>query len=211
MIEHLKKKYINWRYPIPVISAREICPKHQKVIVDYFPPESGGISGDEALFIAALVQKMQPMRILEIGTFLGRTTRLLVANSGCMVHTLDLGEDKTTKLPASNLALINKNRVGEAVKGSPFIEQHLGDSATYDFKKIGFADLFFIDGSHTYEYVKNDTEKCMAIALKKPKSIFLWHDVGPGCPGVQRYIWKLRKKGYDIKRIKNTSLGYLKL
>ena len=49
------------------------------------------------------------------------------------------------------------------------IVQHLGDSASYDFGKFsseGQIEFCFIDGGHSYEIVKNDTEKVFPLMKK---------------------------------------------
>ena len=51
-----------------------------------------------------------------------------------------------------------------------------GDSTSYDFSQLNKKfDVIFIDGDHTYKYVKNDTEKVFK-HLVKENSIVVWHD-----------------------------------
>jgi hypothetical protein len=68
--------------------------------------------------------------------------------------------------------------------------------------------FFFIDGSHTYEYCKNDSEKCFERC--KGKGVFFWHDVNNLHPGVTRFANVWHKMGRDIRRVKDTDLGYWK-
>jgi len=53
-------------------------------------------------------------------------------------------------------------------------------------------DLNFIDGSHAYSYVKNDTEK--ALRMLKNGGLILWHDYryrNLETSGVRRYLNEL--------------------
>ena len=65
----------------------------------------------------------------------------------------------------------------------------------------------FIDGSHTYEYVKNDTEKCLRIA--GDGATLVWHDCDRTHPGVVRYLCELKDAGHDVVRIRRTPIAVL--
>jgi hypothetical protein len=168
--------------------------------------------------LAAILMAEAPREVLEIGTYMGHTTRLMAENleSG-VIHTVDLPEtftpetDPNTGLPKDDYHLIAHRRVGREYKGQPCesrIRQHFGDSATWDFRQAGTPTFFFIDGSHTYEYCTSDTEKSLAIA--PPSSVFLWHDVDVAHEGVIRSLVGFRKQGKDIRRIRGTALAYWK-
>jgi hypothetical protein len=64
-------------------------------------------------------------------------------------------------------------------------------------------DFVFVDGDHSYEYVKNDTEK--AFELLAPDGAIAWHDFAGKSEGVVRY---LRELALDkpLMRIRNTCL-----
>ena len=66
------------------------------------------------------------------------------------------------------------------------IERLLGDSATFDYSPYeGSIDLVYIDGSHSYSYVKNDTEAAMG--MLSPRGTIIWDDF-PGYAGVYAYL-----------------------
>jgi hypothetical protein len=121
------------------------------------------------------------------------------------------GVETKTMPPKDDFHLIERRIVGREFKGLPIeakIKQHFGDTAVMDFSKLGNAAFFFIDGSHTYEYCKNDSEKCFALCLGK--GVFLWHDCDHSHSGVIRFISEWRAAGRDIVRIEETSLAYWK-
>jgi hypothetical protein len=52
-----------------------------------------------------------------------------------------------------------------------------GDSAAFDFSPFhGAIDFFFIDGAHSYEYVRSDTLN--ALRCCHAGSVIAWHDFG---------------------------------
>lgn len=174
---------------------------------------------DQAITLLSILIKEQPKEVLEIGTFKGHTTYLMALNlKNSIIHTIDLPEDfdssndTNIEIPKDDFHLIKNRIVGREYKNKQYsskIIQHYGDTANWDFNKAGEANFFFIDGSHTYEYCKNDTEKAMKLC--KNKGTFLWHDCDYGHPGVVKFISEFRKKGHDVVRIQNTPLAYLKL
>lgn len=67
------------------------------------------------------------------------------------------------------------------------------DTARYDFRVLPRFDLVFIDGCHTYQGVKNDTEK--ALECLRDNGMLIWHDFHPIekslWPGVRDYLNEL--------------------
>ena len=118
--------------------------------------------------LLALLIDRNPQCVLEIGTFNGNTTRLMALNlPGTVFHTVDLPEDynaasDSEKIQKDDFHLIARRKVGSAFHADPSITnvvQHFGDTASWDFRPAAEAAFFFIDGSHTYEYIRNDTRK----------------------------------------------------
>lgn len=83
------------------------------------------------------------------------------------------------------------------------IEQILRDSASFDHKRFdGKIDFVFIDGSHTYEYVKNDTLK--AFDMINDSGLILWHDYAENSFGVPKFLSEL-SSNHDLYNIIDTS------
>jgi hypothetical protein len=84
-----------------------------------------------------------------------------------------------------------------------------GDTAVFDFSPFkGKVDLFFIDGAHSYGYVRNDTLR--AFDCCKPGSVIAWHDYGKmGFNGVSRWLHELAREGKKIYRVPGGSLAYM--
>jgi hypothetical protein len=179
--------------------------------------EDGMLPSEQALALGALLVADQPRCVLEIGTYMGHTTRLMAENlPNAAIHTVDLPESHQADpsadapgMPKDDFHLIAKRVVGREFRGTPLegrITQHFADSATWDFRKAGSPDFFFIDGAHTYEYCKSDSEKCYELGTAP--ATFVWHDCDAIHPGVVRFVMEWRALGRDIRRISGTPLAY---
>jgi len=215
----------------PVIPVLKI----NSVPVDKFMPLShsktasaealdGNVSTLELLILNELILKNEPLKIFEIGTFNGRTSLNFALNSPpeAEVFTLDLPQELQEKteyaLDGAEKSFVRKSESGIKYKESGLQEkskivQLLGDSGNFDFSpyynKINF---MFIDGSHTYDYILNDS--CVALKLMKNKSgIIVWHDYNPGWPDVVRALNELYLKETfrGMTHIENTALVILNL
>lgn len=172
----------------------------------------GNVSFCELMIICSLIVSRDPKNILEIGTFDGNTTLQMALNASeeALIHTIDLPDgENETHLPIleEDMKFVHdkKKRLRKYV-GTPFekkIVQHFGDSTQYEFRKFGFVDFCFIDGGHSYECVRSDTEK--ALKVMSEKGVILWHDFDPNCPGV--YNWLLDfSKDHQLHHFESTSL-----
>ena len=204
---------------IPEITVGEILgdrrPRIEMPVIRY---EQGMLSSDQVMIILALAVAERPREVLEIGTFMGYTTRALAENlPEATIHTVDLpesyepGHDPNNGIPKDDFQLIERRVVGREYKGGPHesrIVQHFEDTARWDFRSAGSPTFFFIDGSHTYEYRRNDSEKCLALA--EEPAVFLWHDCDKWHPGIERFVMEWRALGRDVRRITGTPLAYWK-
>ncbi|MCO5061963.1 MAG: class I SAM-dependent methyltransferase [Kiritimatiellae bacterium] len=172
---------------IPVTEAKALFSAPPLVSVLEQDVADGNVSGYELLVISQLIADLKPKACFEIGTFDGRTTLNMAANAGtdCHVYTLDLPQeevDKTgLKIATGDEQFIKKESSGARFSGSPWaknITQLYGDSATFDFSPYeGKMDVVFVDGAHSYDYVKSDT--AVALRLLKPEGgLIMWHDYG---------------------------------
>lgn len=209
----LYREKVTRRSPIPAMTLDALVERETSVTVSDFEARDGNVSLYELLAISAIVRHRQPRVVLEIGTFDGNTTLQMAQNSpqGARIHTLDLppGSAAAAKLDPHDRPYIDDTAKAERrYERSPYADkvvQHLGDSATFDFGSLPRPEVAFIDGSHSYDYVKNDTEKVLRILA--PGGIILWHDYRPAWPGVIRYLDE-RSRDLDLARIDGTSLVY---
>jgi len=142
----------------------------------------GDVTRHCRLVLGAMCKLLECRSVFEIGTYLGQTTWLLAHNNpDARVFTLDL----------PTLDAVNHLRYevtgpeyfvawdrGARFLGTPEadrITQLFGDSATFDFSPYhGKMDLVFIDGSHSLNYVKSDTEA--AFSMLSDRGTIVWDD-----------------------------------
>ena len=204
---------------IPEVALDEILGDRKATVkLNVQKYEDGMLPVHEALVLLSILVAEHPKEVLEIGTFMGHTTRAMAENlASSIIHTVDLPPDFSALQgsnggpPKDDFHLIRRRVVGREFKGQAVeqrIKQHFGDTALMDFNEFGRPTFFFIDGSHTYEYCKQDSEKCFALC--GGAGTFLWHDCDPGHPGVVEFILEWRTLGRNIARIENTAVAYCK-
>ncbi|WP_221390139.1 O-methyltransferase [Dyadobacter sp. NIV53] len=175
----------------------------------------------ELKVISNLVKKLNPKTIFEIGTFQGRTTLNMALNTepDAKIITLDLPSsdlDSTQmKIEEGEIRYVKKESSGERFVGHPMaykINQVYGDSATFSFAEYeNSVDLAFIDGSHAYEYVLNDSRKILSIM--RTGGLIIWHDY-TNWQGVWSALNELYQTDYQFKNIRHiggTSIAILEV
>lgn len=185
---------------------------------------NGNVTLQELFSLNFLVAACAPKVLFEIGTFDGRTTLNLAANSpaNARIFTLDLPASDLNK---TKFAIEEYDRlyVQKPLSGARFqgrseggkITQLLGDSARFDFSPyFNSVDFVFVDGSHAYEYALNDSRIALQL-LRNQKGMIVWHDYGHVCwPGVVRALDQLSTNDPAFKNtrhIKDTTIACLRL
>jgi SAM-dependent methyltransferase len=171
----------------------------------------GNLEGDGAWFTPApsyasdivslclMCRILRPKTVFEIGTLTGYTALHFALNTeeGAQVYTLDLPKD-TPVAPRLKTDMADdfgirrhasaRSYCFENVPAASKIQTLFGDSAQFDFTPFfGKVDLFFIDGAHSFDYVRNDTLN--ALKCCHPGSVIAWHDFGRVVvDGVARWV-----------------------
>jgi len=203
---------------LPVVSIKNLCSPSGTRFRE-IEENDGNITPVELGVINAICATYKPEKIFEIGTFDGRTTLNMAVNTDAEIFTLDLPEGQETafetvaedipylKKPVSHIGRRFQSAAGDDLPSVNRITQLYGDSATFDYSPwLGAMGLVFVDGSHTYEYVINDTDAAFRL-LRPEGGIILWHDYGEWI-GVTKALNELRKKRpeLELRHIRGTSL-----
>ena len=192
---------------LPTVEISELVPEELPIQIREPVEADGNISLVEIAVISKLVKSRNPAAIFEIGTFDGRTTLNMAANSppDTRIYTLDLPSQSKTELPIDRgeEKYIDKDASGARFIGTDCeskITQLYGDSATFDFSPYhDTADMIFVDGAHSYEYVLHDSRRALKL-LRDGKGLILWHDYDK--------VWwigltqRLERTLYGTKRIR---------
>lgn len=209
------------RRPLPAVPPASLTDETLSVrVVEPFGVD-GNLTLLEMTILCLLVKKASPNLVFEIGTFDGRTALNLAVNTPqqCVIHTLDLPRSGASEtklaLASGDVPYTKMNIVGrrytekseEAFPEKRKIVQHVGDSATFDYTPFeGKADVVFVDGAHSYDYAKNDSQVAMRL-LKSEGGLIIWHDY-QSWEGVTRALDELQEKNphFTLRRLEGTSL-----
>jgi hypothetical protein len=150
--------------------------------------------------------------ILEIGTYLGTTTRELALQCpDRLVYTVDWWNPGAQHLSErQRKEMLRPDQVGIQARDLPNVLFHDGDSSQFSYtgKDIGFV---FIDGDHSSGGVLRDTDLAIGAfkAYRNPMTI-VWHDYGEGghWPSVTQ---ALDESPLSITHVMNTWIAYLDL
>ena len=148
----------------------------------------------ELLWLAEQASKHS--RIVEIGSYLGRSTRALADNTPGFVIAIDDWEgprDVEEKLKSEALYDSFRDNLDELVTIGiviPFRAKHESEIMGYGYpaylSKNQRFDMIFIDGSHEYEDVKRDIAKWLPYLEKG--GLMCGHDFAPAYEGVRRAV-----------------------
>jgi len=175
--------------------------------------------GADLIALCTLARMVRPKIIFEIGTLHGSSAlHFALCSPNAEIYTLDLPSSARPTLRTTTMdeAHIGDHRTAKTYyfSGRPEekrIQPLFGDSGTFDFSPyFGRVDLFFVDGAHSYEYVRNDTEK--ALLCVRPGGIIAWHDYGrAGVNGVTKWLHEFRDAGNEVFRVPGGSLAYMRV
>ena len=184
------------------------APAHVKLHLQLTGCGSGSTA--EMATLAALVAIMQPRNILEFGTCDGASTWHLWANApgDARITTLDLPSG--TKVDGSS---------DEGLQGMterPLLPRDARtrlleiDSRNW-CPDVSDVEFCFIDAGHSYECVKNDTEKALSVMCHG--GLLVWHDASWRRNGyrVNDYLTEIRRAGRDVLLLETNVCDYCAL
>ena len=204
---HIRQQAFDARDRLPVIDHPALaaflgCDEPAEIILP--PIDTISLSGLGFVIpytlLATIVSALCPKKIFETGTFRGVGTLTMALNApDADIYTLDLPEQSTdAEVETLNKGdkewvRLSRTSTGFAFLGHPaaeHIHQLRGDSLTFtppDY--LANTDLCFIDGGHSYECIKADTE--IALKILSPNGVIVWDDYTWFVDGVSEYLMEL--------------------
>ena len=161
-----------------------------------FPGVGASISLLESAALAALIKKVRAKRVFEFGTYKGVSTTQMAMNldQDGLIYSLDLPEGGSAKISLQISKKSELSIASETGKGSLIPKDLLHqivflkeDSARFDPTPFeGTMDLVFVDGAHSSDYVRNDTEK--GWRMLREGGVIAWHDCTSSHRDVVHYL-----------------------
>ena len=171
-------------------------------------PTTGGMmwSNEIGLLVWAASTFRNP-RIIEFGTNWGHTTDALARIRGSSVTTVDIRHcDRLRMDPAQQGESLRDHQIGTFANHSNVTQVLVGDGNVLPWGN----DVAFIDGDHTYDGVRRDTEFVMETSQGRPV-LLCWHDYyqdRDSWVGVSRYVDQLAAAGMQTRFIAETRMAF---
>lgn len=179
-----------------MVDWQEIFPEPFNFKFYSFPGVGASISLLESAALSALIKKVQAKRVFEFGTYKGVSTTQMAMNlpSDGLIYTLDLPEKDGGNFALQIPKQSERAIAGETGKGSLIPKEFLRqivflkeDSARFNPEPFEETmDLVFVDGAHSSDYVRNDTEK--GWRMLRNGGVITWHDCTPSHRDVVHYL-----------------------
>jgi predicted O-methyltransferase YrrM len=129
--------------------------------------------------LAALVNACQPKTFLEVGTYIGYTTRHLARiYPRLYITTVDPGDQiaPMDRSPIQAHEYLAPNDIGHLVDSHPKVTIVKAPFLLWAGRYKGHLfDLIFLDGDHRYDAVMGDTTAALAL-VRSPDGVLVWHD-----------------------------------
>lgn len=207
---------------LPTIALDSLVRESGLLDVRALDAVDGNVSERELITICRLTQSLQPKVVFEFGTFDGRTTLNLALNAApdATVYTLDLPRAAVASavgnIHRDEIQYAEKAQSGVRYRGTD-VESRIvaleGDSGNFDFSPYqGRADFVFVDASHTFDYVINDSLEALRL-LGDGGGMIVWHDYGRW-DGVTAALHELREKHpafANLVRVDGTTLAVARI
>jgi Methyltransferase domain len=198
------------RDPFPILDHPQLaaflgCDEPREIVLP--PIDTISLSGLGFVLpytlLATIASALNPKKIFETGTFRGVGTLTMALNApDAEIYTLDLPEQyseaevETLTRGDREWVRLSRTSTGFAFRDHPAaarIHQLRGNSLTFEPPAaLANTDLCFIDGGHSYECVKADTET--ALKILSPSGVIVWDDYTWFIEGVSSYLGELRKQ-----------------
>lgn len=215
---------------LELLESRE--PPSNREFQMVFPPVSiGSPSAFEATIICLLVRLLNPMKIVEIGTYTGYTTSLFAKNSDptakiitvdlpqgaylsnldtvssdILLHNWQINDDFLKQMQSNNGEIYLQGLDYRQASKISLLKENSMNLSDKTLQSMANADFFFIDGGHSLLNIQVDTStglNCLAA-----KGMMLWHDYTSTIhQDVTKYIQETLSKEITIFHIQGTSLA----
>lgn len=170
---YYKKQILNNNFPtqLPTVDLLDLFEGKFDVELNKYTYLENTSTVIDLAILKELAKRMNQCNYFEIGSLRGESL-FNVSEVAKHCTSLTLSQQQMKDFNFKPSLLKSANIFSSDIKNLTLIEDN---SLTYDFSKLGKFDLIFIDGDHTYNGVKSDTQNVFKHLIHE-NSIIVWHD-----------------------------------
>jgi predicted O-methyltransferase YrrM len=189
---------------LPCISALELSP----MPVNWQGLPTAFLNFGELELIVALIRSANHATVVEIGLAQGRTARAVLNELPDVRRYVGIDTEPDYLPSLASQRHERDARPGHLAMKDPRFEVWLRPRGSLDLVMDDFppVDAVFIDGDHSSEVVRHDSE--LARDIVAPGGIIIWHDAGNDSVEVRRVLERDRWLGHDIRQVLHTWLAF---
>jgi hypothetical protein len=186
----------------------------EMISVSAIPTRDHNCSLFELVTLATIARSVAPRRILEIGTYDGRSILAMAMNApaDAEVVTLNLPPDHVAITGTSSTDALLSEKVVSGYRAlqhprGTAVTQIFGDSRDHDFSSYEPCGMVFIDGAHDTVSAMSDSRQALEIIDRKD-GVIVWHDATSY--GVRAVTSEFLSQGLPLRLIEGTDIAVLR-
>jgi predicted O-methyltransferase YrrM len=162
----------------------------------------------ELEIIVALIRAVRHRIVVEIGLAAGRTAKAILRELSDVQRYIGVDTDPHYRTKLLSQWPERPQSPGHLAFDDPRFDLWLTPRGSLDLTADDFppVDAVFIDGDHSHEVVRHDSD--LARAIVEPGGVIIWHDVFNDTVEVTRVLELDRHRGHYICHIENTFLAF---
>jgi predicted O-methyltransferase YrrM len=166
------------------------------------------LNAGELEIIVALIRSVKHELVVEIGLAEGRTAKAILREFPDVRRYIGVDTDPNYRTKIASQWTERGPNPGRLALDDPRFDRWLLPRGSLDLTAEDFppVDAIFIDGDHSSEAVRHDSD--MARAVVSSGGIIIWHDVHNDGVEVTRVLELDQRHGHDIRQIENTWLAF---
>ncbi len=166
------------------------------------------LNDGELEVIVALVRSTRHQTVVEIGLAAGRTAKAILRELPLVHRYIGVDTDLNYRAKLRSQWTERSNRPGHLAMDDPRFDLWLLPRGSLDLTPDDFppVDAVFVDGDHSSEVVRHDSD--LARAIVSPGGIVIWHDAGNDSVEVRSVLELDRRHGHDICCVERTWLAF---
>jgi predicted O-methyltransferase YrrM len=164
--------------------------------------------GELEIIVALVRSAAQQDTVVEIGLAEGRTAKAILRELPDLRRYIGVDTDPGYRTKLASQWTERSDVPGYLALDDPRFDRWLLPHGSLDLVPEDFPpiDAMFIDGDHSSEVVRHDSD--LARAVVRPGGVIIWHDAHNDAVEVRRVLELDRHHGHDIRHVEGTWLAF---